>query len=110
MSGTTAADCVSALFYQWVARFGVPDTVISDHGAQFTSALWTEICTLLAIKHSPTTAFQPDSNGMVERWHRLLKDALRARAAGWFDHLPWVLLALRAAPHEDSGRSPAKAT
>jgi hypothetical protein len=47
---------------------------------------------------------------MVERWHRRLKDALRARAAGadWAFHLPWVLLALRSSPHEDSGTSPAE--
>jgi hypothetical protein len=48
---------------------------------------------------------------MVERWHRRLKDALRARAAGpdWVLHLPWVLLALRTSPHEDTGISPAEA-
>ncbi len=48
---------------------------------------------------------------MVERWHRRLKDALRARGSGeaWAAHLPWVLLALRAAPHEDNNCSPAEA-
>jgi hypothetical protein len=40
-----------------------------------------------------------------------LKVALRARAAtaDWALHLPWVLLALRAAPHDESGLSPAEA-
>jgi hypothetical protein len=49
------------------------------------------------------TAFHPCSNGMVERCHRQLKDALRARSAvnDRPDHLPWVLLGLRAAPKED---------
>jgi hypothetical protein len=47
---------------------------------------------------------------MVERTHRQLKDALRARLAGsdWPLHLPWVLLGLRAAPKEDSGISSAE--
>jgi hypothetical protein len=47
---------------------------------------------------------------MVERAHRQLKDALRARLAGvnWSLHLPWVLLALRAAPKDDSGLSSAQ--
>jgi len=42
---------------------------------------------------------------MVERCHRQLKDALRARLAGteWLQHLTWVLLGLRAAPKEDGG-------
>jgi hypothetical protein len=47
---------------------------------------------------------------MVERFHRRLKDALRARcaAANWVDHLPWVLLGLRAAAREDDGSTPAQ--
>ncbi|MFN9981980.1 MAG: hypothetical protein ACK53Y_18790, partial [bacterium] len=47
---------------------------------------------------------------MVERFHRRLTDALRARcaAANWVDHLPWVLLGLRAAAREDDGSTPAQ--
>jgi hypothetical protein len=52
---------------------------------------------LLGIQHSMTTAYHPQANGMVERAHRQLKDALRARLAGdnLPEHLPWVLLGLR---------------
>jgi hypothetical protein len=47
---------------------------------------------------------------MVERCHRRLKDALRARLAGpdWPLHLPLVLMGLRAAPTEDTGVSAAE--
>jgi hypothetical protein len=47
----------------------------------------------------------------VERFHRRLKDALRARAAGadWFVHLPWVLLGFRISRGEDSEFSPSEA-
>jgi hypothetical protein len=64
----------------------------------------------LGIKHVLTTAYHPQSNGMVERVHRQLKDALCARGAGpaWHSHLPWVLLGLRAAPKEDSAVSSAE--
>jgi hypothetical protein len=62
------------------------------------------------VNHITTTAYHPQSNGMVERSHRQLKDALRSRLAGhdWPAHLPWVLLGLRAAPKEDSGVSSAE--
>ena len=42
---------------------------------------------------------------MVERLHRQMKDALRARGgtAAWADHLPWVMLGIRASPKEESG-------
>jgi hypothetical protein len=47
---------------------------------------------------------------MIERAHRQLKDSLRARLAGpdWPEHLPWVLLGLRAVPKEDSAVSAAE--
>jgi hypothetical protein len=47
---------------------------------------------------------------MVERAHRRLKEAMKARlaAADWPEHLPWVLLAMNVAPKEDSGKSAAE--
>jgi hypothetical protein len=111
LASLTAADCARALFAGWVSRFGVPATITSDRGAQFTSALWAGLCSLLNIQPSPTTAYHPQSNGLVKRFHRRLKDALRSRAAAadWHDRLPWVLLGIRTAFREDSEFSPAEA-
>jgi hypothetical protein len=111
LSSITAADCTRALFAGWVSRFGVPATITSDRGTQFTSALWAGLCSLLKIQHSPTTAYHPQSNGLVEWFHRRLKDALRSRAAAadWQDHPPWVMLGIIASFREDSEFSPAEA-
>jgi transposase InsO family protein len=108
---TSTVDCANALFQGWVSRFGVSAVITSDRGTQFTSSLWTALCSLLHIQHSQTTAYHPQSSGMVERFHRRLKDALLARcaAANWVDHLPWVLLGLRAAVREDNSFTPAQA-
>ncbi len=97
MEAATVAD---ALVASWVSRFGVPAVITFDRGTQFTSAVWEALCNRLHIQHITTTAFHPCSNGIVERCHRQLKDALRARSAAndWPDHLPWILLGLRAAP------------
>ena len=110
LSATSTRDCVEALLHQWVSRFGVPASLTSDRGPQFTSAVWAELCTRLGIQHSATTAYHPQANGMIERYHRQIKDALRARLAGvdWYHHLPWVLLGLRSAPKEDSAVSSAE--
>ncbi len=107
MEASTRVDAVIA---NWVARFDVPATVTTDRGAQFTSTLWTSACTSLGIKHVLTTAYHPQSNGMIERLHGQLKDALQARRAGaaLHSHLPWVLMGLRAAPKEDSAVSSAE--
>ena len=110
LTSTTAAACVEAITTGWISRFGVPEVITSDRGVQFTSDVWKILCTRLNIKHVQTTAYHPQSNGMIERFHRQLKDALRSRLAGvdWVAHLPWVLLGLRSAPKEDSGLSSAE--
>ncbi len=55
-------------------------------------------------------AYHPQSNDLVERAHRQLKEALKSRLAGTAlpDHLPWVLLGLRAVPKDDSNISSAE--
>ncbi len=110
LKSMAAEDCVDALIWSWVARFGVPSILTSDQGRQFTSSLWAGLTKLLGINHMQTTAYDPQSNGMVERTHGQLKAGLRARLAGsrWPEHLPWVLLGLRTAPKEDSGVSAAE--
>ncbi len=101
LEAATAADTLVA---GWIARFGVPADITSDRGTQFCSQVWRAMCEKLGITHHTTTAYHPASNGMVERAHRQVKEALRARAAqnDWPAHLSWVLLGLRTAPKEDS--------
>jgi hypothetical protein len=110
LKDTSATTCADTFVATWVARFDVPECITSDRGPQFTSAVWSALCSRLGISRSLTTAFHPQSNSLVERAHCQLKDALRARAAGhdWPSHLPWVLLGLQTAPKEDSNISSAE--
>lgn len=105
MADATAVSCARALLSQHIARFGVPTDITSDRGAQFTSSLWTALSQLLGAQLHRTTAYHPQANGIVERFHRQLKAALRARLTGpaWMDELPFVLLGLRSVPKEDLG-------
>ena len=110
METISAQKCADTFISTWVARYGVPATITSDQGRQFTSSLWTGLHKMLGVQLINTTAYHPQSNGMVERSHGQLKAALRSRLAGvqWPDHLPWVLLGLRTAPKEDSAVSSAE--
>ena len=88
----------------------MPAYLTSDQGAQFTSTLWSRTCEVIGAHHNTTTAYHPQSNSMVERSYRQLKDALKARmaAADWPQHLSWVLLDINNAPKEDSSKSSAE--
>ena len=110
LSATDALTCANALVAHWIARFGVPMDMSSDRGSQFTSQLWASISQSLGTKLHHTTSYHPQANGLVERFHRHLISALRARLTGpsWMDELPWVLLGIRTAPKEDLGCSTAE--
>ncbi len=43
LSSTTASACADAFCSTWITRFGVPHTITSDRGTQFTSALWSQL-------------------------------------------------------------------
>src|SRR5262249_12218589 len=62
------------------------------------------------IQHRSTTAWHPQANAQVERFHRTLKDSLRAHCANgdWVDQLPLIMLGIRNLAVADSGLSPSQ--
>jgi transposase InsO family protein len=70
LSDTSAAACAKALTFTWISCFGIPETITSDCGPQFTSNLWFKLCEMLHISHKQTTTYHPESNGAVKRLHR----------------------------------------
>ncbi len=99
----TAETVARAFVTGWIARFGTPATLTTDRGSQFESALWKELMVLLGTSRIRTTAYHPAANGMVERFHRQLKAALKAQPYPdrWMEALPTVLLGIRTAVKRD---------
>ena len=64
----------------WVQNYGIPSTITTDRGANFKSSLFNNLLARLGCHHIRTTAYRPHHNGLVERWHRRLKYALRVSA------------------------------
>ena len=105
-----AESVADAFFSGWIARFGTPVTITTDRGAQFESRLWDTLCNQFGIIRNRTTSYHPQSNGMVERFHRQLKAAIMAHESPnpWTTTLPAVLLGIRSAVKEILGRSAAE--
>ena len=99
----TARSCADAFLLNWVARFGCPTEILTDRGRQLTSVLWDEFCLLLGSKHLTTTVYRPACNGLVERFNKSLKVALRAQdeRTDWYPNLGLVMLGPRSALKED---------
>jgi len=96
---TTASSVAIAFVSGWISRFGVPLQVITDRGTQFQSELFSNLSSILGFHHIRTTSYHPQSNGIVERFHRTLKSAIMARSDNWFVSLPLVLLGHRMTPN-----------
>ena len=71
-----ALTVAKAFLQHLISRFSVPTTVTTDRGQQLESTLLNSLFCLLGT--SRITANHPAANGMVERFHYCLKDALRA--------------------------------
>ncbi|UYV67975.1 hypothetical protein LAZ67_5002684 [Cordylochernes scorpioides] len=98
----TAKTVANAFLSVCISRFGVPAKVTTDQGRQFESALFGELIRLLGINRIRTSPYYPAANGLVERFHRQLKDSLRCHdSTNWSLKLPLVLLGICSSLWED---------
>uniref|UniRef100_A0A3B3T249 Gypsy retrotransposon integrase-like protein 1 n=1 Tax=Paramormyrops kingsleyae TaxID=1676925 RepID=A0A3B3T249_9TELE len=96
----TAQVAASRLLSEVFSRHGAPTHLISDRGSPFVSHLFEKLLTLIGTEHRLTTAYHPT-----------LKTAIRAyvddKHTSWDKYIPQICFALRTAPHESTGQSPA---
>ena len=91
------------------SRTALPLELLTDQGTQFVGKLMRELCELLGIRQLKTTAYHPQTNGMVERMHSTLEGMLtKAHQQGmdWAQQIPFALFALRQLPNRDTLLSP----
>ena len=93
-----------------ITRHGVPSELLSDHGAAFLSKLMEDVYKLMGITKTNTTAYHPQMDGLVERFHRTLTDMLaksvEKNGKDWDKHLLYVLFAYRSGLQQSTGESP----
>lgn len=95
---------------QFFSVFGIPKVVQTDQGSNFMSLVFAQVLRQLHIKHNKASAYHPQSQGVLERFHQTLKSLLRAYCMelgrDWEEGLPWLLLASREVVQESTGFSP----
>ena len=93
-----------------ILKYGAPEVVLSDQGSNFLSELFRNTCRLLRIKKVNTTAFHPESNGGLERGHRVLVEYLRHYVTedqrDWDDWIPYATYVYNITTHRTTGYTP----
>jgi hypothetical protein len=107
-----AETVATKLVDEFVCRFGTPLELHSDQGRNFESDVFQEMCRLLKITKTRTTAYHPCSDGMVERYNRTIVNSVSLmlqpfeRQKDWDEYLPYVNMAYRSSVQESTGETP----
>ena len=67
----------TTLYEHWIAKFGLPEILVTDNGTEFINNEIITLCHLYNIKHKPRTSHAPWTNGLVEGMNRSLQEYLR---------------------------------
>src|SRR5688500_18227987 len=92
----TAQEVVDFIWKDIICRHGCPKKIISDRGTHFNNQLMENLMERMGINHRLSTPYHPETNGSVERFNRILCQALaKLGEDDWDLHIPSVLYAYR---------------
>ena len=105
----TAPEIARRVLY-FVCRNGMPLELHSDQGRNVDGEVMREVCGILGIWKTHTTAYRPQGNAITERENAVIKAMLAAyvniRLTDWDDLLPPVMMAYRSSVHRTLDETP----
>jgi transposase InsO family protein len=108
------AEQAVTFFTDIVHRFGVPNSIITDNGSQFTGREFLEFCDKFHIRVDWAAVAHPQTNEQVERANGMILQGLKPRifdqlnksGRKWLQELPAVVWSLRTTPSRATGFTP----
>lgn len=104
-----AKKVVSSLI-KFFTLVGLPRSIQSDQGSNFMSGLFQQVMYQLGIKQFKSSAYHPESQGALERFHQTLKTMIRTyclkEEKEWDEGVHLLLFAIRESIQESLGFSP----
>lgn len=91
------------------STFGLPKCILLDQGSNFMSTMFSQVMRELSVNHQISSAYHPESQGVLERFLQTLKSMLRKYCVElnreWDEGLPLLLFAFCEATQESLGLS-----
>jgi transposase InsO family protein len=108
------AEQAVTFFTDIIHRFGVPNSIITDNGSQFTGTKFLEFFDEFHIRVDWAAVAHPQTNGQVERANGMILQGLKPRifdrlnksGRKWLQELPAVVWSLRTTPSRATGFTP----
>jgi hypothetical protein len=108
------AEQAVTFFTDIIYRFGVPNSIITDNGSQFTGKKFLEFCDKFHVHVDWAAVAHPQTNGQVERANGMILQGLKPRifdrlnksGKKWLQELPAVVWSLRTTPSRATGFTP----
>jgi transposase InsO family protein len=105
------AEQVASFFTNIIHRFGVPNSIISNNGSQFTGRKFLEFCDKHHIRVDWAAVAHPQTNGQVEQANGMILQGLKPRifdrlnksGRRWLQELPAVVWSLETTPSRATG-------
>ena len=110
--GINATDTARLLWNTVVKLHGVSRVIYSDRGSQFTTESWRELWRLIGTILAYSTAYHPQTQGVVERMNSIIEQCMRCtiHESGNINDcekiLSTVALAINSLPNKSTGFSP----
>ncbi|XP_062616020.1 uncharacterized protein K02A2.6-like [Saccostrea cucullata] len=104
---STSADTIIKCLKEHFSRHGIPNTVISDNGPQFTNDAFRNFADEWDFEHATSSPYHSQSNGKAESAVKIakgiIKKSMKEKEDLWRAILDW-----RNTPTQDMGCSPAQ--
>ena len=104
------AQTVATELSKFITLFGIPKTILTDQGTDFTSRLMKDLTKLFDTKHLLSSPYHPQTNGALERSHLTLKDYLKhyinGKQTDCDEFIIFAMMAYNTHVHKSTGFTP----
>ena len=95
---------------KWFYTYSIPARIHSDKGCSFDNEIMSHLYAMYRVEQSTTMPYNPCGNAPIERLNHtligLLKSLPKEQKSNWPLHLPLLVFAYNATPHDTTGYQP----
>ena len=105
----TAVTVTNRMINDYIATYGVPHSIVSDHGVQFQSTVWQNRLSAMGIPPTMTSVYHPQSNPaerVMRELGRMFRTYVHHQHVEWPRYVQYIEWVLNNTVHEATGSTP----